>query len=81
MVPADTLLRVLPDGAETDGAGPPGDGGCRHDRTVLAPARFRPRLTRGPLTQAAPFDPANPPASALDAMQVDPSRAVPDDHA
>lgn len=42
---------------------------CVEDRTELAPPRYRPRLTRGPLTQVAPYDVNKPPASASAAMR------------
>ncbi|MFE2124249.1 putative baseplate assembly protein [Rhodococcus aetherivorans] len=56
---------------------PPCDAGCP-DPPVLIPGRFRPVLTRAPLTFRAPFDPREP-ASALprtDARQAVPELAV-----
>jgi hypothetical protein len=50
---------------------------CRIDRVSMIPARFRPRLRHGPLTQAAPFDRTRPPASARQAMRYRASDAVP----
>jgi Baseplate J-like protein len=44
-------------------------GHCAEHTAVLAPPRYRPRLARAPLTQAAPYDPDNPPASATAAMR------------
>lgn len=41
------------------------------------PARFQPRLKEGPLVHAAPYDPANPPASARAALAISPADAVP----
>ena len=46
------------------------------DETVMAPARFRPRLARGPLTQAAPLDPAGSAASALRFRPADATPAI-----
>jgi hypothetical protein len=42
---------------------------CGARRTELAPPRYRPRLTRAPLTQAAPYNMNKPPASASAAMR------------
>jgi hypothetical protein len=70
VVPHDTLRQVRAVAAdETDR--------CRPDRTTLARARFRPRLGHGPLTQAAPYDPDDPPASATEAMRFRAADAVP----
>ena len=42
---------------------------CVGRRTELAPPRYRPRLARAPLTQAAPYPANQPPASASAAMR------------
>jgi hypothetical protein len=42
---------------------------CAERRTVLPPPRYTPRLTRAPLTQAAPYDAAAPPAPAAAAVR------------
>ena len=46
-----------------------GGGHCSEHDAVLAPPRYRPRLARSPLTQAAPYDPDKPPDSASAAMR------------
>jgi len=53
-VPSPSLVRV------------PATGGnrCQEQEPRPIPARFRPRLPKGPLTQAAPYDQRKPPASA-----------------
>jgi predicted phage baseplate assembly protein len=71
VVPTDTLLQVLTNGGQ-------GGDGCRRDREVLAPARFRPLLGRGPLTQAVPYDPSSPPLSAREVMRFDANEALPE---
>ncbi len=50
-VPSPSLVRV------------PATGGnrCQEQEPRPIPARFRPRLPKGPLTQAAPYDQRNPP--------------------
>ena len=71
-VPEDTVGQVL---LTADGAA--AEVGCRRGRTVMAPARFRPQLRRGPLMQAAPVDLAAPAASASAALRFRASDAVP----
>lgn len=41
---------------------------CGVDRVVMAPARFRPQLHKGPVSQAVPFDSTQPPDSARAAL-------------
>lgn len=41
---------------------------CEESQRVPIPPRFRPKLKRGPLTHAAPYDLVNPPASASAAL-------------
>jgi predicted phage baseplate assembly protein len=43
---------------------PSTEGRCESREVFRAPLRYRPRLTNGPLTHAAPYDRANPPSSA-----------------
>ncbi|MFD1875729.1 putative baseplate assembly protein [Hymenobacter bucti] len=43
-------------------------GHCQASPEVPIPARFRPQLAVGSLTQAAPYDPQNPPPAATGAM-------------
>jgi hypothetical protein len=50
---------------------------CQASPAPLTAPRYRPKLTRAPLTQAVPYDPKNPPASAAAAMSfsmADPSQ-------
>lgn len=70
-VPEDSVRQVLP--------APPDDAEdrCRPDMTVLAPARFAPRLHAGPLTQAVPWTPDAPGASAQAALSFDARDALP----
>jgi Baseplate J-like protein len=65
-VPAPTLYR------------PPAvvDGFPVGDPTPIA-ARFRPQLKSSPLVHAVPYDPSNPPASALATLTTAPADAVP----
>ena len=49
----------------------------RTDDPVPIPPRFRPRLRRGPLVHAVPFDPADPPGSARATLAVPPADALP----
>ena len=46
---------------------------CQGRTSVTALPRYRPRLKQEPLTQAPPYDPANPPATATATMTWDPS--------
>lgn len=65
-VPAPRILRPATD-----------QGACAdHDRVPI-PARFRPKLARGPVSQAAPFE-ATAAASAM--MLTNPGRALPAAH-
>jgi hypothetical protein len=52
-------------------------GQCREDRVVVARARFRPSLKRGPLTQAVPYDPQRPSPSATSALRYEARDALP----
>jgi hypothetical protein len=70
VVPRDTLRQVK-SAADAD------DDRCRPDRSLLARARFRPRLQHGPLTQAVPYDVDAPPDSATAALRLDAAAAIP----
>ncbi|MFC8681516.1 hypothetical protein ACFT30_08335 [Microbacterium ureisolvens] len=75
-------LGIVPDGTvrQLDVAGvvnaAASDDGCHHRRLVLAPPRFRPGLTHGPVTQAVPYDPNRMPSAAA-AMRYHPRDALP----
>jgi hypothetical protein len=50
---------------------------CTAPVLTTTPPRYRPRLMKGPLTQAAPFDRKNPPSSAAACMEWAIESAVP----
>lgn len=50
---------------------------CQPQPASPIPARYRPLLQRSPLTQAAPFDALNPPASAAQVMTFAAGDAIP----
>ena len=50
---------------------------CTPGEPTPIPARFRPRLARGPLAYAVPYDPDAPPASAQAALRTAPEEALP----
>jgi hypothetical protein len=52
-------------------------GPCAPREGAARPPRYRPLLAEGPVTQAAPFDPGRPPASAHQAMHWDAADAAP----
>ena len=47
---------------------PSGRNRCQDSPIPLTAPRYRPKLTQAPLTQAVPYDPTNPPASAAAAV-------------
>jgi hypothetical protein len=73
VVPEDSVLRVL----TSSGDYGPGKEACVQDRLELAPARYRPFLRNGPVSQAVPLnvDPTSP--SARMAMRYAPKDALP----
>jgi predicted phage baseplate assembly protein len=73
VAPEDTVQQVLASLAEEATE----QDRCRPDRTVMAPARFRPLLKHGPLTQAVPYDRTKPPASAREALCYQAKDALP----
>lgn len=87
-VPASTLVRVPAQGwanSRVRQAGAQGarddeaddDDHCRQRRVEPVPPRFRPVLKERPVTQAAPYDPTNPPPSARAAIQWSAREALP----
>jgi hypothetical protein len=73
VVPAPRLEQVRPAGAERESE----EDRCRPDRAETIPARFRPALRYGPVTQAVPLGPVGPLPSARAAMRYRPQDAVP----
>jgi hypothetical protein len=51
---------------------------CQQQDPVFTPVRYRPLLQQEPLTQATPYDPANPPFSAALAVRTDVRAARPE---
>lgn len=72
VVPAGTVRQLDAAGAATAGRG----DGCDHQRVTVAPARFRPALARGPVTQAVRHDATQTPSAAA-AMRYHPRDALP----
>lgn len=70
------LLPRVPEPALTAAAGARADH-CSHPEAEALPVRYRPSLQQGPVTQAAPYDPAAPPASAAETLRTDPGAARP----
>jgi len=69
-VPRPNPALVLPPEIAGNDCSATGAGAhCTEHQTELAPPRFRPRLNRAPLTQAAAYNPDKRPASATAAMR------------
>jgi hypothetical protein len=66
--PHPALARLVTASTGDCNAGRPGSH-CAENRLESAPPRYRPRLARAPLTQAAPYDAARPPVSAAAALR------------
>jgi hypothetical protein len=58
-------------------ATPAGGRRCERTEPEVLPVRYRPSLEKTPVTQAAPYDPADPPPSAAETLQTDPRKARP----
>jgi hypothetical protein len=72
-VPEASLQRILARGSDTAAE----DGTCTQRRVETVAPRFRPTLKERNLTQAAPYDPDQPPASAHATMNWDIRTVVP----
>lgn len=61
VVPEGSVQQVVPSRPAEESE----EGRCRSDRVVMAPARFRPLLKQGPVSQAVPYDRTKPARDAL----------------